>query len=301
MNRQSTVNSAGVSNAAVMKLLGKDVKYPTTYDPSVLVKELRETNRKAIGLDSNCLPFKGHDIWHLWEMSCINGSTNLPEVGIFKLIYSASSKYLVESKSLKLYTFSFNNDTYPNGLNDVADIMKRDLSSLLETDVQIIPYSIDHSKIHTLNPETMFINPSLQSISVDTDDWKTQSKVTVNTNVMFMTTSLLRSLCRVTSAPDYGDSLCYFNTKQVVNTEYIASKFRDIIISFRNQNHFHEESCEGIYHQMYNILKEYNIIDLFVCCLYTRRGGIDISPFRYYKEAFFSEYGVANLFKTARQ
>ncbi len=300
---RTTVNSAGVSNSAVMKLLGKEVKYPTTYDPSVLVREPRETNRKAIGLNPDDLPFKGHDIWHLWEMSCINGSTNIPEVGIFKLIYPSNSKYLVESKSLKLYTFSFNNDTYPNGLKDVASIMMRDLSTLLETNARITFHNVESSKGAILDPNLMIYNLCnyAQNINVDTDEWKTEKKLHINTNEMTMQTTLLRSLCRVTSAPDYGDAACYFNVELPINTEYIAAKFRDIVVSFRNQNHFHEESCEGIYYQLYKLLKGYGLKELFVGCFYTRRGGIDINPIRYYKDNIYSNFGAIHLFKTLRQ
>lgn len=294
-----STNSAGVSNAAVMQHLGKNVNYPTKYDSSVLVREPRENNRIAIGIDPLKLPFKGHDIWHLWEMTCINGTTNEPEVGIFKVIYDCKSKYIVESKSLKLYTFSFNNETYTNGLKDVAKIMEKDLSAKLETDVTVNCYPATFTEDLTINNAYPF-NFSKNFINVDSNS----APVFFESSEIYLHTSLLRSLCRVTSQPDMGDCFLVVKTDKPFNVFNVTKKLKEIVISYRNQNHFHEESCEGIFKSLQDYFQD-ALINIGVFCLYTRRGGLDINPFRYYsREAFdytYDSIGKTRLFKTIRQ
>lgn len=294
-----STNSAGVSNEAVMQHLGKSVNYPTNYDPSVLVREPRENNRVAVGIDPARLPFKGHDVWHLWEMTCVNSETGFPEVGVFKIYYDCKSKYIVESKSLKLYTFSFNNESYPKGLTDVCNIMIKDLSELLETPVTVKMYPTTYTENFTVDNVRPF-GYTKDFINVDHND----AAVFFESTEINLHTSLLRSLCRVTSQPDMGDCFLTVKTSKPFNLFNVNKRFKEVVISYRNQNHFHEESCEGIFKS----LKEYfgeDLIEMGVFCLYTRRGGIDINPFRYYtKEAFDYKYdtlGKHKLFKTIRQ
>lgn len=306
-----STNSAGVSNAAIMQHLGKNVNYPTKYDPSVLVREPRANNRVAVGIDPENLPFKGHDVWHLWEMTCINSTTNEPEVGVFKVYYDCESKYIVESKSLKLYTFSFNNESYPNGLHDVCNIMAKDLAEKLETPVTVKMYPATYSREFTVNNEIPF-DDMTEYINVDRDKEINANILNANiTNGMFecdeirLHTSLLRSLCRVTSQPDMGDCFLAMKLENPVNVIEAIKTFKNTVLSYRNQNHFHEESCEGIFKAMQDHYKN-SIVELGVYCLYTRRGGIDINPFRYYSNdpdvaIAASDIGKNVLFKTVRQ
>ena len=87
----------------------------------------------------------------------------------------------------------------------------------------------------------------------------------------------LRSNCRVTHQPDFGDVFIYYESKKVINYNSLVK----YLISFRSEYHFHEECCEMIYKRLYDLLDSDD--KLMVCALYTRRGGIDISPVRYSK------------------
>lgn len=94
-------------------------------------------------------------------------------------------------------------------------------------------------------------------------------------------TSALRSNCRVTNQPDWGDVFIYISGMEGLPTRESLLKY---IVSMRTENHFHEEICECIYKRL---LDRFNPTNLLVCCLYTRRGGIDINPVRYSNEKVF--------------
>jgi 7-cyano-7-deazaguanine reductase len=71
----------------------------------------------------------------------------------------------------------------------------------------------------------------------------------------------------------------------------------------RKENHFHEEIAECIYKRLHDLLEPE---ELFVACLYTRRGGIDINPVRASDNRVLYKYGaiadVCNFCtKTSRQ
>ena len=101
------MSTAQLDNSNVSKLLGKTVDYPDQYDPSILVKEPRQSNRVHLNLDDDNLPFCGFDIWNAYEVSCLT-DRGKPVTGIAKIVYPCDNKYIVESKSLKLYFNSFN-------------------------------------------------------------------------------------------------------------------------------------------------------------------------------------------------
>ena len=94
-----------------------------------------------------------------------------------------------------------------------------------------------------------------------------------NIHTKFLHSYSLRSNCRVTNQPDWGDVFMYYKGTRSLTEE----SFLKYIVSMRKENHFHEEICELIYKRLYDIL---NPEELFVACLYTRRGGIDINPVR---------------------
>ena len=86
--------------------------------------------------------------------------------------------------------------------------------------------------------------------------------------------ALLKSNCRVTSQPDWGDVYIEIEGDKAVDPISLLK----YIVSFRDECHFHEEICETIYKRLYDILEPDK---LAVRCLYARRGGIDINPERY--------------------
>ena len=128
---------------SIDKVLGKITEYPQTYDPSILVRELRQTNRDSVNLDGDNLPFIGYDTWNAYEVSALTETGN-PVVGVCKIVYNCDSKYIVESKSLKLYFNSFNMDKLGVYPRDVRYVVSKtasiDLSKLLETQVKVVMF-----------------------------------------------------------------------------------------------------------------------------------------------------------------
>jgi 7-cyano-7-deazaguanine reductase len=277
-----------MDNTNISKHLGKTSEYKAVYDSSLLVREPRSSNRVHLEIDDNDLPFVGFDTWNAYEVSCLlqNGT---PIAVVAKIVYDCKSKYIVESKSLKLYLNTFNMtklnvvDTKA-ACQELQDTIQADLSNLLEINVSV---SIATNR-------EVFRN-SINSNAFAT--WKLDKYVTLEENarvecdVFFETpsllkyiqepvsegrylhSSLLKSNCRVTQQPDWGDVFIYYKSDKEVTKVSLLQ----YIVSFRDECHFHEEICETIFKRLQQVL---NPEELLVKCLYARRGGIDINPQR---------------------
>ena len=277
-----------LDNSHISKVLGQTVDYPDQYDPTILVREPRSNNRQHLDIHDDNLPFVGYDTWNAYEVSTLT-ENGLPVTGVLKIVYPCDSKYIVESKSIKLYLNSFNmfkcGNTRTQSIANLMNVVKRDLSELLQTIVQA-EFIDDNNRT---NPEPVFGDlyhySSLEYdlVSKDTID-NTQftiyeetpdilKYVPVKQSVQVFKSGLLKSNCRVTSQPDWGDVFVYLLGKNHVTYESML----EYIISFRNECHFHEEICETIYKRLHELLDP---DELCVTCLYARRGGIDINPTR---------------------
>jgi 7-cyano-7-deazaguanine reductase len=276
-----------LDNSNISKHLGKITGYKCTYDPSLLVREPRQNNRKHLGIKDEDLPFTGFDIWNAYEVSCIT-EKGMPIAAIAKIVYPCSSKYIVESKSIKLYMNSFNMEKIEGNiikvLNQMQNTISKDLSNLLETDVRVYVRSttaVDDSLHYPpVLPNSLYptleqgidITTILASVYNETPDLLNAVKITEPKTQRFHS-ALLKSNCRVTSQPDWGDVYIHYKGKYEIN---LASLLH-YIVSFRDECHFHEEICETIYKRFYD---KFDPEELVVTCLYVRRGGIDINPTR---------------------
>lgn len=271
--------------------LGKVSQYESKYNPELLVRESRDTNRKAHNVDIDA--FVGYDVWNMYEISFLTDN-GLPVVGFGKLVYSAYSPYIVESKSLKLYLFSYNMEKLGATINEAIDTVTQqviiDLSALLET---VVEFKFFHANVIYNPPYRTFtfdgkgqILCSFDQIDsifglediVFTDFVENPNLLKIgeyNETEMWtaFTSSMLRSNCKITHQPDWGDVYVYYRGHLHLDRK----SFIQYIVSFRNENHFHEEVVEMIYMALLNILDP---IELMVAAHYTRRGGIDINPIR---------------------
>lgn len=280
-----------LDNSKISKHLGQISEYKDQYDPELLVSEPRANNRKHIDLKDDDLPFTGFDIWNAYEVSALT-QNGLPVSGVAKIVYPCDSKYIVESKSIKLYFNSYNmykcGETADDVMRFMSERSSRDLSVLLETDVcvHVEPSYrestgetiFNHHKYTTL--ESMIKPERLYSSTIDTyqetpellqltESWPSHRQG----KPVFFHSSLLKSNCRVTSQPDWGDIyISYTAEKSIVPLSLLK-----YIVSFRDECHFHEEICETVYKRLQDKL---NPKTLVVSCLYARRGGIDINPTR---------------------
>ncbi len=288
-------------------LLGKASATPENYDPSLLFRIPRDENRVKYGIDSDNLIFCGYDIWNCYEVSFLT-KNGLPVSRIMKLIYPANSKFLVESKSLKLYLNSFNMERFEDTLKDsvtkVRKIISDDLSALLETKVSVSLFD-NNSKEKIPFEDIPNINNYIslkkqEAIIFDTYQEAPELLESKQTNTIHeysFHTDLLRSNCRVTNQPDWGDLFVRIKTRHIPDFSSIIR----YLVSFRKENHFHEEVVEMIYKRFWDIFEPQ---ELMVAAMYTRRGGIDINPIRASNKSLLDKAFInknIRLAKTLRQ
>jgi 7-cyano-7-deazaguanine reductase len=249
--------------------LGKTSQYITQYQPSLLFPLSRQTKRDEINVPTT-LPFYGADYWNGYEISWLN-SKGKPQVALAEFVFPCTSPNIIESKSFKLYLNSFNN-TQIDSLEAVAALMTRDLSEAVGATVSVklmLAADFPDTAIK-LMPGT---NLDLQDVACDTYIVQ-PSLLTVTQEPVaeVLVSDLLKSNCLVTGQPDWG----------TVQIDYQGNKIQPegllrYIVSFRNHNEFHEQCVERIF---MDIMRECKPHRLSVYARYTRRGGLDINPFR---------------------
>lgn len=261
-------------------VLGKSVTYPKTYDSSILIAIPRIFNREIYNIEDDNLPFIGSDVWHAYELSFLT-KRGLPIAALLKIVIPCSSKCIVESKSLKLYLNSFNlsrfGDNLSEGIKEVNSIIKTDLEALLECNIEVNIFQeatyIELDNYSKYRP----LESSVDSESLDFTEYNETPEL-LNTkksdnSYKLWRSELLRSNCKVTHQPDWGTLI--LATKG--DLELVPESLLKYIVSFRNENHFHEEICEMIFKRIVDIMPN---CEIMVSCIYTRRGGIDICPIR---------------------
>ncbi len=261
------------------KYLGKKAEIPTNYDPSVLVPIPRIENRKQYGICEKPEIFSGYDVWHAYEFSFLT-EKGLPIVGLLKIIYPSSNLFLVESKSLKLYLNSFNMSRFgnskTNGLKAVLSIIKADLQEILECNVKVSFFDNEASSTNDFKDYNK-LEDIVDTSLIEFDSFKESPDLlqqeSENGNEIKVYSDLLRSNCKVTHQPDWGSVFIHLKSKVRID----KSSLLKYLVSFRNENHFHEEVCEMIYKRLWD---KFSPDILMVTCIYTRRGGIDICPVR---------------------
>lgn len=283
------------TNEIASKFLGKRVSGSENYDPSLLVAIPREENRKQYNLQNDKLPFCGWDIWHAYEFSAMT-ENGIPVTRLIKLKYSCNSEFLVESKSLKLYLNSFNMSRFGQNIEECLKICKskieKDLSEELQTEVRINFIDNKTQKVQifqNFQNIMQFVNEK----DITVEKFKEapevlQTKENEETKEYYLTFDSLRSNCRVTHQPDFGDMFLYYKSKKHI-TEKSLVKY---LSSFRSEYHFHEECCEMIFKRLSDILNKGD--KLLICALYTRRGGIDICPSRWTKNCEIKDVEILN-------
>ena len=254
--------------------------YSDQYNPELLVKVPRYLNREGYGLTSDS--FVGVDTWNAYEVSAIT-TKGQPVAGMLKIVCPADSEFHVESKSIKLYLNSFNmtkiGDNAADCIKGIEARVKRDLDELLETNTTITFYA-DQSEGEALSFEGYSDLGELTDLD-EIDFTAFQSDASQleelpaygDSKEIKLKSNLLRSNCRVTNQPDWGDVFIRIVGPKLPTADSVAK----YIVSHRTVSHFHEEICEMVYK---HLSEAYEPEQLMVACLYTRRGGIDINPIR---------------------
>lgn len=279
--------------------------YKDSYSPELLVKIPRHLNREGYGLTGK--EFVGVDTWNAYEVSAIT-SKGQPVAGMLKIVCPSDSENHVESKSIKLYLNSFNmtriGATAKECIAGIEARVKRDLDELLETTTSVSFYSnySDSNVVSFQGYSDLATSANLDEIDFtafqsDSSQLEGGYKPEQGSDEARYTSNLLRSNCRVTNQPDWGDVFIYMKGEDLPTPESLAK----YIVSHRTVSHFHEEICEMVYA---HLTERFSPERLMVSCLYTRRGGIDINPIRathsYLIPTFFTDRDYT-IQKTIRQ
>lgn len=257
--------------------LGQTTDYPKTYAPDILYSISRELGRASLALPADQLTL-GIDWWHVFELSWLN-PFGISQVAMARLAIPASSKFIVESKSLKLYFNSLNFTEFAD-ITAVKDTIETDLSTCVQADVSVEIFSVIESQALPLSqPAGMCIDEALakkgQKIAVVSDVDNTSlafaGKDGKNERQIYHS-HLLRSNCPVTNQPDWGTVFIDIDCPMLDTAGLLQ-----YILTFRQHNGFHEQCVEQIFSDLTVAL---NPTSLLVRAWYTRRGGIDINPCR---------------------
>jgi 7-cyano-7-deazaguanine reductase len=251
--------------------LGKATAYPDRYDPSLLFPIPRAAKRAEIGIEG-ALPFHGEDIWNAYELSWLD-ARGKPQVAIASFRVPADSPHIIESKSFKLYLNSFagerlDADTLTERLRDdlstaagapvaggligAAQFDAQQMQPLAGTCIDDLPVDID-----------CYGPPQPAYLRADASD-ETVSEVLVS--------HLLKSNCPVTGQPDWASVQIAYTGPRIDHAGLLR-----YLVSFREHNEFHEQCVERIF---VDLMHHCAPARLAVYARYTRRGGLDINPFR---------------------
>ena len=265
--------------------------YPTEYSPETLYPIARSIGRDAIGWQATKLTV-GVDWWQAFEMSWLN-QQGISQVVIARFGIPASSPFIIESKSLKLYLNSINFTEFGSWA-EVKTLIAKDLSKCVQAEVQVELFGLNDD-LHDETSELLIAQP--EGICIDNALAGSMDKVglTMHPDASLLSSNevessavkandsdsrsynfysnLLRSNCPVTNQPDWGTLAVSITSNKPVNN---ANMLR-YILSFRQHNGFHEQCVEQIFA---DLSQYYQPSALMVRAWYTRRGGIDINPCR---------------------
>ncbi|ATC98952.1 MAG: NADPH-dependent 7-cyano-7-deazaguanine reductase QueF [Pseudoalteromonas spongiae] len=253
-------------------LLGQQTEYKDSYDASLLFPIARKLNRDDLNIDESALPFKGEDTWTGYELSWLN-QKGKPVVAVAEFIFPATSSHIIESKSFKLYLNSFNQTKF-DSMAQVQQILTSDLSKSANCDVVVKLFNADD--FDCLMP-TPFTGTCLDDLDIEVSEYdlntellKADASNEIVTETLY--SHLLKSNCLITSQPDWASVVIRYTGKKICHESLLK-----YLISFRNHNEFHEQCVERLFCDIQN---KFSMTQLEVFARYTRRGGLDINPYR---------------------
>lgn len=251
--------------------LGKASAYADQYDASLLFAIPRGLKRAELGIEGTP-PFFGADMWTAFELSWLN-LRGKPQLALAHITVPCESPNIIESKSFKLYLNSFNNTRFADA-RDVRERIRADIGAAVGAGIGIKtlgPELFDQEPVHEmdglnldrLDVECIHFTPAPELLFAEFDEPPVTETLTSN---------LLKSNCLVTGQPDWGSVQISYSGAQI-NQEGLLQ----YLVSFRNHHEFHEQCVERIFMDVRARCKP---IKLSVYARYTRRGGLDINPFR---------------------
>ena len=259
-------------------ILGQSTSYPKTYAPDILYPIPRALGRAKLALPTDALSI-GMDWWQVFEMSWLN-LHGISQVAMARLAIPATSDYIVESKSLKLYFNSLNFTEFDNQ-QAVKAAVEKDLSACLKTDVTLEIFEVNIANSLPISaPQGDCIDNALDNSDkkiaivndVDPSSLTVAHQGASDSQLQILHSHLLRSNCPVTNQPDWGTLEIQIDSQPIDRAGLL-----EYILSFRQHNGFHEQCVEQIFS---DLTQAFAPKTLMVRAWYTRRGGIDINPCR---------------------
>lgn len=252
--------------------LGKKTSYEAHYNPDLLFPISRKEKRAEIGIPEGETAFYGEDLWNHYEVSWLNPKGK-PVVALAEIRYDCHTPCLIESKSMKLYFNSLNNTVFES-TEALTAILEKDLAEKTGGTANVILRPLDGS-----SSEPVFFS-GLDGTLLDVQDiefshYEVDSTLLTTDNIPVsetLTSHLLKSNCLVTGQPDWGSIAIEYKGHRIHHEGLLR-----YIVSFRNHNEFHEQCIERIF---MDIMTRCRPDKLTVYGRYTRRGGLDINPYR---------------------
>ena len=274
--------------------------YSDQYNSELLVKVPRYLNREGYELTDK--DFVGVDTWNCYEVSAIT-TKGQPVAGMLKIVCPSDSSHHVESKSIKLYLNSLNmtkiGDNAVECILEIESRVKADLDKLLETNTTVSFYTseedgkaLSFEGYQDLAEVADLDQIDFTAFQSDASQLEIEA-VSEEPKEVKLRSNLLRSNCRVTNQPDWGDVFIRMKGKNIPAPASVAK----YIVSHRTVSHFHEEICEMVFK---HLMDAYQPDDLMVSCLYTRRGGLDINPIRATHSRFIPDFFTNTDYRIAK-
>lgn len=256
--------------------LGQASEYVSIYTPSLLCPIPRQQTRDQLGLlEATELPFTGVDIWMGYELSWLD-LKGKPQVAVAEFRVPCTSPAIIESKSFKLYLNSFNQTQF-NNWAEVASTLETDLTVAAGAPVSadLAPLSAaSHSDVYHVGN---FPGDNIDHLDVEIDAYSPDPlllQLEEGNKIVSeaLSSDLLKSNCPVTGQPDWGTVYVRYRGAAISRESLLR-----YIVSYREHQDFHEHCVEQIF---LHILNQCHPQELTVFARYTRRGGLDINPFR---------------------
>lgn len=254
--------------------LGRQTDYVSVYAPHLLFPISRVESRELLGIDDT-LPFYGVDIWTGYELSWLD-LLGKPVVAVGEFFIPCNSEFIVESKSFKLYLNSLNQTRFENA-DEVEALIAKDLSATTNAEVQVklVPLTASlRTKTH-LSGIIEVCGELLDELEVSINTYHPAPELlTTEAGIVeeCLVSHLLKTNCPVTGQPDWASIVIRYKGKKIQRENLLR-----YIVSFREHQDFHEHCVERIFSDIARICKP---DALTVYARYTRRGGLDINPFR---------------------
>ena len=249
--------------------LGHATTYADAYDPALLFAVERGPLRAELGL-VGALPFRGGDTWTAYELSWLDPAGR-PRVAVATFTVPVDSPAIVESKSVKLYLTAFNQTRFGDA-DAVAHAIRTDLAAATGAPVEVsltLPGAFGTLGCAELAGESIDEAPFAGADAVPRPEVLAAGGPMVAET---LATRLFRSVCPVTGQPDYASVQVRYRGPRIDRAGLLR-----YLVSFRRHPGFHEHCVERIFVEVKAACR---CEALTVHARFTRRGGVDINPFR---------------------